>query len=259
MPTPQHSSNLRASRLYLLRHAARVRAQRRILQATIEQLPDSPPPWEGEVSGPAPLRVLVAGDSAAAGLGVPSQEKALVGQLAQELSARTGRGVLWRAVGSTGADTASFLEHHLTNAVARPVDFAYVSLGANDALRARSARAYARDIRTLLETISDRHPEALVLVANLPVYALYEIIPEPTRGVLHRHARALERAARRVVDRDPRWFMPEALLAYDRDFFARDGFHPSASGYTELARFALDETWRRGISMIEHTGRQPVL
>ncbi|WP_166868438.1 SGNH/GDSL hydrolase family protein [Salinibacterium sp. ZJ70] len=257
MPTPQHPSAPRATRLQLLLRAPRILKQKKALEASIEHLPEAARPWEGRVDGHSALRLVVAGDSTAAGVGVDTQDDGLAASVARELSARTGRGVMWRAIGSSGADTEHFLTYHLTDAIARPVDLVFVSLGANDALSARSARAYARDLRTLLETVSDRHPDALILVSNLPVFARFEVLPEPLRSVLHRHARALEHAAQTVVARDDRWMMTEALPPeYGPQFFARDGFHPSASGYADWARFAIDEAWTRGLRRIEHAGRQ---
>ncbi len=248
---PVHPRGLRASRAYLVLHAPRILSQKRQLEATAERLPDAARPWEGKLEGPDPLRLVVVGDSTAAGTGAATQEEALPGSLARELHARTGRGVIWRAVGENGADTGQFLERHLTDAVARPVDLVFVSLGANDAIHARSTAAFARDLRTLLETISDRHPHARILVSNLPIFGRFELLPEPLRTTLYRHSLALERAARRVVARDPRWMITEAVPPpYGPDFFASDSFHPSPSGYADWARWAIDEAWPRGLAEI---------
>lgn len=256
MPNPPEPRYLRASRLFLLLHGPRILKQKKLLDETVERLPDAPRPWEGSVRGHSPLRLVVAGDSTATGVGAPSQEEALGGALADELFGRTGRGVLWRAVGSNGADTAHFLDNHLTDTISRPVDLVFLTLGANDALHARSARAFARDLRRILETISDRHPDALVLMSNLPIFARFQVLPEPLRGVLYRHSRNLERAARAVIARDDRWMIAEQLPPeYGPDFFASDQFHPSASGYTDWARFAIDDAWNRGLDRIEHAGR----
>lgn len=249
MRDPLHPSLLRASRGFLVLHGPRIHAQKRRLEAEVERLPEAALPWEGKLEGDDPLRLLVIGDSTAAGTGAPTQEEALPGALARELHARTGRGVLWRAVGGNGADTREFLEAHLTDALARPADLVFVSLGANDAIHARSAGAFARDLRTLLATLSDRLPEARVLVSNLPIFARFEVLPEPLRTTLYRHSRNLERAAARVVARDARWMITEELPPpYGPDFFASDRFHPSPSGYADWAAWALDDAWPRGLS-----------
>lgn len=251
MNDPVSPRALRASRAFLVLHGPRILAQKRRLDREVERLPDAELPWEGKLEGPAPLRLLVVGDSTAAGTGAATQDEALPGSLARELHARTGRGILWRAVGGNGVDTGEFNELHLTDALARPADLVFVTLGANDALHARSAHAFARDLRTLLETLSDRLPEARILMSNLPVFARFELLPEPTRTTLYRHSRNLERAAARVIGRDGRWMITEQLPPpYGPDFFARDRFHPSASGYADWARWAIDEAWPRGLDEI---------
>lgn len=195
------------------------------------------------------MRLLVLGDSTAAGVGADTQDEALPGALARELHDRTGRGVFWRAIGENGITTDEFLDRHLAASVSRPADFVFVTLGANDAMHARSARAFARDLRDLLTTVSDRLPEARILVSNLPIFARFELLPDPLRTALYRHSRNLERAARRVVERDERWFITEQIPPpYGPEFFARDKFHPSASGYTDWARWAIDEAWDRGLA-----------
>lgn len=257
MTDPVEPRGLRASRAYLVLHGPRILSQKKQLEATVERLPDAAQPWEGKLAGPDPLRLLVAGDSTAAGTGAATQDEALPGSLARELNARTGRGVIWRAVGENGADTRQFLERHLTDVLARPADLVFVTLGANDALHARSAVAFARDLRTLLETLSDRLPEARILVANLPIFIRFELLPEPLRTTLYRHSRNLERAARLVVARDPRWMITDVVPPpYGPDFFASDRFHPSASGYADWARWAMDDAWPRGLDAIADAGHR---
>ncbi|QNO37600.1 SGNH/GDSL hydrolase family protein [Protaetiibacter sp. SSC-01] len=253
MTDPVEPRALRASRAFLVLHGARILAQRRTLLANVEKLPDAARPWEGKLEGPDPLRLAVIGDSTAAGVGAATQDEALPGALARELHARTGRGVIWRAVGENGVHTGQFLDRYLTDALARPADLVFVSLGANDALHARSAGAFARDLRRLLETLSDRLPEARILVSNLPIFARFELLPDPLRTTLYRHSRNLERAARRVVARDERWMMTDQLPpAYGPDFFASDRFHPSASGYSDWARWSIEDAWPRGLADLEH-------
>ncbi|MCS0498425.1 SGNH/GDSL hydrolase family protein [Protaetiibacter mangrovi] len=253
MNDPVHPRGLRASRGYMVLHGPRILAQKKKLEAAVERLPDAALPWEGKLAGPDPLRLLVIGDSTAAGTGAATQDEALPGSLARELQARTGRGVIWRAVGENGADTAQFLERHLTDALARPADLVFVSLGANDAIHARSARAFGRDLRLLLTTLSDRLPEARILMSNLPIFARFELLPDPLRSTLYRHSRNLERVARREIARDERWMITEQVPPpYGPGFFARDLFHPSSSGYADWARWTVEDAWFRGLSEIAH-------
>lgn len=248
---PVSPRGLRASRAFIVLHGPRIFAQQRKLNSVAERLPEAQRPWEGKVEGADPLRLLVVGDSTAVGVGATTQDEALAGSLARELHARSGRGVIWRAVGENGVTTRQFVERHLATALSRPADLVFVSLGANDALHARSARAFGRALKQLLTELSDRLPDARILMSNLPVFARFDLLPEPLRTTLYRHSRNLERVARRIVARDPRWMITEELPPpYGPDFFASDQFHPSPSGYADWARWAVEEAWDRGLSSL---------
>src|SRR5437763_8752727 len=72
-----------------------------------EVLPEAKGAREGELgsgAGPA-LRVLVAGDSSAAGVGVEFQEQAVAGHLVRALHRATGRRVAWALRARSGLTT----------------------------------------------------------------------------------------------------------------------------------------------------------
>ncbi|MGC8159861.1 hypothetical protein ACP3WZ_25375, partial [Salmonella enterica] len=57
-----------------------------------------------------PLRVLVVGDSSAAGVGVEHQEHALAQPLARQLAERTGHPVAWQLVAQSGVNSLEALD-----------------------------------------------------------------------------------------------------------------------------------------------------
>lgn len=215
--------------------------QARRLRRDTPRLPDAAKPWVGDVDGPDPLRLLVLGDSTAAGVGADTQDDALAGHLATEIAARTGRGIRWRVVGENGATSRDLLERFLDEALAEPADLVFLSIGANDALGLRSAAAFRRDVADLVRTLSSAWPDAVVLMSSLPAFSRFELLPEPLRSSLYRHSRSLERAARRVIEGDERWHMSPPPPPYTEGFFASDLFHPSPIGYRDWAEFAVDD------------------
>src|SRR4051812_4270238 len=90
---------------------------RRLKRAT-PHLPDAALPWDGELAGRDPLRLVVLGDSTAAGVGATTQLEALPGRLADALHARTDRGIRWRAVGKNGATARDVVARFLDDALA---------------------------------------------------------------------------------------------------------------------------------------------
>ena len=218
--------------------------QGRRLRRDTPRLPDAAQPWHGQLAGPEPLRLLVLGDSTAAGVGAGTQDEALPGNLARELAARTGRGVVWRAVGRNGATSHDLLADYLGDATSEAVDIVFLTIGANDALGLRSRGAFARDIRALLTRLREVSP--LVLMSSLPAFGQFELLPNPLRWNLYLHSRNLEDAARAIAARTSGVHMSPPPPEYTPGFFATDLFHPSASGYRDWARFAIDDAVAAG-------------
>lgn len=239
---------LRASRPLAVLQGPVVLLQGRRLRRATPHVPDAARPWEGELAGPDPLRLLVLGDSTAAGVGAPTQQVALPGRLADALHARTGRGVSWRAVGENGAKASDLRERFLDEALRSPADLLFLTVGANDALGLRSAQAFTADVRHILDAFNARNPSAFVLMSSLPVFGRFGLLPQPLRTALYRHSLALEGAARRVVEGLPRTLMSNDPPPYGTDFWASDLFHPSANGYRDWAEWAVEEAWDRGLA-----------
>lgn len=216
-------------------------AQGRRLRRDTPRLPDAALPWIGALDGPDPLRLLVIGDSTAAGVGADTQDDALPGNLAREIQSLHGRGVAWRAIGENGATSRDLIERYLDEATASSYDVVFLSIGANDALGLRARRNFRRDIQTLLERLRLASPEAQILVSSLPAFFRFELLPNPLRFNLYLHSRSLEDAAREVVTSLDRVHMSPPPPPYTEGFFASDLFHPSALGYRDWARFAIED------------------
>ena len=241
---------LRLSRAIAAAQAPVLLPQGRRLRRTTPRLPDAPLPWHGRVDGGGsgdgerasrPLRLLVIGDSTAAGVGVDHADLGLGGRLAEALAARTGRAVHWRAAGRNGATAADLVRHFLKPALAEPTDLVFLTVGANDVLALRSARAFRRDVKHIIERTFAAHPDAALLMSSLPAFFRFQLLPDPLRRSLYRHSQALEREARALIAAHPRSHMSPPPPPYTEGFFASDDFHPSAIGYQDWANFAVDD------------------
>lgn len=215
-------------------------------KVTVARLPDAPMPWEGTVPGPAPLRVLVVGDSTAAGCGVNERDDMLVARIAFHVSAATGRGATWRAIGQNGHRSDEFIRDYLDEARAHPADIIYISLGANDALGVRNRRVAARNLVHIARTLRDANPDAAIALSSLPAFFRFTRLPEPLRSTLYRIAQGIERSTRIRLEKEDRLSMRKPPVPYPDGFFARDGFHPSPLGYDLWARIIVDEFAERG-------------
>jgi len=236
----------RMSRVLMIPVAPALVVQAKRLRRTALILPEAAQPWSGLVPGTAeapPLRLLVLGDSTAAGVGAQTQDDALPGNLARDLSGRLGRAVAWKAIGESGITSLDLIGSYLDEATAEPYDFVFLSIGANDALGLRSRGAFARDVRRILAVLRAASPDAAILMSSLPAFFRFELLPDPLRRHLYRHSRSLEAAARQVIDGFPGAYMSPPPPPYTDGFFATDLFHPSASGYRDWAEFALADAF----------------
>lgn len=224
-------------------------AQGKRLRRTTPRLPDAATPWHGEYrphGSRTALRLLVLGDSTAAGVGAATQGEALPGHLAHELSSRRRQDVTFRALGANGATARDIVTTFLDEAASDSYDVVFLTIGANDALGIRSRRAFGRDIREILNRLRAANPEATILVSSLPAFFRFELLPNPLRWNLYFHSRALEREARRIVAQLPGVHMSPPPPPYTEGFFASDLFHPSAQGYRDWAQFAIADAVEKG-------------
>ncbi|MHB1171014.1 MAG: SGNH/GDSL hydrolase family protein [Lacisediminihabitans sp.] len=230
----------RLSRVAAVALAPVLLVQARYLRRIIPRLPDAALPWTGTLDGPDPLRLLVLGDSTAAGVGSATQDDALPGNLARELKHRFGRGTHWNSVGENGATSQDLLERHLDEATSATYDLVFLSIGANDAIGMRSRSAFSRDVHELASRLRAASPDALILVSLMPRFDRFTSLLNPLRWNLALHAASLDDGARAAVSGIRDVYAIPKPRPYNETFWASDAFHPSASGYRDWVDFALE-------------------
>ncbi|HMC15588.1 MAG TPA: SGNH/GDSL hydrolase family protein [Albitalea sp.] len=207
-------------------------------------LPEAAGAREGIVGDGPPCRVLIVGDSSAAGVGVPTQDIALAGHFARTLAAHANVSVHWRLLARSGINSAQALAFVQSEPIAL-ADFAVVVLGVNDVVdqvpSQRAVRRRAALADWLLEHAQVRH----VVFAPLPPMHQFPLLPQPLRWILGSDARRHDAAvARWAATRSDVWHVPIAIRL-DADCMAPDGFHPGEPVYRHcgeaLARFIAEK------------------
>ncbi|RLJ41518.1 lysophospholipase L1-like esterase [Litoreibacter meonggei] len=195
---------------------------------TARQLPEPDGPREGVDGEGPPLRLLVVGDSSAAGVGVAHQREAITGRLVQALS-QTHR-VAWRLNAVSGATTAATLAR-LTAEETGPFDVAVVALGVNDITKGATLRRWLGLQRELCERLRDDFGCAHVLVSGVPPIGSFPLLPDPLRWVLAEQGRRWDRALISMLDEMEGCHHVKAAESLDPHQMADDGFHPGAEVY----------------------------
>jgi len=230
--------------------------QGRRVRRDTPKLPEAAGPRHGLVkprNGPSnpkhpvadPLRLLILGDSSAAGVGTDRQATALSGRLVEGLVARTGRAVQWKLVARTGITTGEALAL-MQAEPADPFDVAVVALGVNDVTALRGRARWLADVARVTARLAERHAVRRVLWSGLPPMHLFPALPQPLRGVIGLHARVFDGAlgdwcvrrtasarateAGHAVARTATVYVPLPRMT-DPSLIASDGFHPGPGAY----------------------------
>ncbi len=196
---------------------------------------DEPPgPREGAIGQGPPLRLLITGDSSAAGVGTAHQDEALSGQLVSRLSERFE--VTWKLVARTGNTTAETLI--MLAGAEGQYDVAVTALGVNDVTRGVPMGRWMQHQAELRSVLKSRFGVKHIVVSALPPVHQFPLLPQPTRAILGRQARRFDGALSAAVARDP----VAEHLPFDMDLrpsvMSSDGFHPGPKVYARWGELA---------------------
>lgn len=198
------------------------------------QLPEPQGARSGRVGQGAARRILIMGDSSAAGVGVAHQSQALSPQLAQELA--DAHDIHWTLSAQNGATTAD--QDQLLNPLSgQQFDLVYVIFGVNDAKNLRPQWAWERDVTRLIMRLRDEFDARSIVFSGLPRIYDFPLLPNPLRFVLELRTRRFDRALRaRALKLGCHHAAIEMRL--DPAGMAQDGFHPGAPIYKVWAQNA---------------------
>ena len=224
-----------------------LRAEAQLARRTIGEAGDEPPPdatgWYGRGRpGPA-IKIVLLGDSSAAGYGVERVEETPGALLASGAAERADRRVYLRAFAKVGA-RSSDLAGQLDRALPIEPDVAVILIGANDVThrvrpRPRSAHL-AEAVRRLkrgrrrgrgrhLPRPRHRQADPAAAQAGGP----HLVAPARRRADDRGASRPAAGPSRSARSSGPEFAAAPALL------FGPDQFHPSAAGYRSLAAVLL--------------------
>jgi lysophospholipase L1-like esterase len=202
----------------------------------VPTLPEPPGAREGSAGEGPPLKLLVVGDSAAAGVGVSHQDEALLGQVVSRLAGRYV--VEFGLYAKTGYTTADILRH-LDEIAPRHYDVVLTSLGVNDVLAFSSRSAWLARQQRLREMLRDKFGVRLLVISGLPPVHSFPALPQPLRWHLGSRATEFNEALSTAVASDPDTHVVNLRFSADASMMASDGFHPGAPIYSEWAERAV--------------------
>ena len=216
-------------------------AQALLVRRRAVQLPEPSGAREGRQGRGPRLRLLITGDSSAAGVGAGAQEQALSGQLVKLLSREFS--VEWRLVATTGHTTGNAIED--LRRIEGQFDAAVTALGVNDVTRAVTCNRFKRQQAELMRLLSVDLGVRTVIVTGVPQMDRFPALPQPLAWILGRQSARLDEGLREVIASFPKARHLALHLPDDPALAAVDGYHPSPKAYRlwaeQAARMILDQ------------------
>ncbi len=229
-------------------------AQGLYVRKTIPKLPEPQGDRAGICGSGRELRLLILGDSAAAGVGAASQSEALSGQVVSRLSGAFR--VSWRLLAHTGYTTRATLRR-LEQEPPAPFDVALTSLGVNDVTSGRTLNVWLREQSRLAGILRQKFSVRHFLLSGLPPVGHFPSLPHPLRFWLGRRAErfdgALERWAASQPDCDYMGVRSGGEVEVTGVHqMATDGFHPGPEIYAMWGEAASKRIRARWDSAASH-------
>ncbi len=206
--------------------------QGRQVRRNILRMPEPDGPRTGDTGQGAPLRLLILGDSSAAGVGCKTQNDALSGHLARRLSQRFA--LTWRLHAKTGWTTGE-AEQELPALGGEPFDLAVISLGVNDVTCETGIETWLATYERLLTHLRRTNGVQQFVLSGLPPMGRFPALPQPLRWYMGLQRDGHDKALASWAARQP----DVSIVAIDFDAetseMAPDGFHPGPAIYARWA------------------------
>lgn len=196
------------------------------------RLPEAEGERLGEAGSGDVLRLLIVGDSAAAGVGAVTQGEALSGQLVERLA--DNYRVSWKLWARSGLDSQGLLDL-LEQYAPEPFDVALLSIGVNDITSSLTLDQWLARQQRLIALLCDKFAVRQIVLSPLPPMHLFPALPQPLRWFLGCRARRFNAHLADLATRVDQCTMLSTPLAPEPGLMASDGFHPGPMLYRQWA------------------------
>jgi lysophospholipase L1-like esterase len=215
-------------------------AQARRLRRAALELPEPRGPRRGTVGlGKTALRILVAGDSSAAGVGARTQRQALARPLAENLARRLGGAVRWQLIAQSGLTSEGVLQK-LAHERPQLADVAVIVVGVNDITKEVPLAFALRQRQQLADWLHVHAGVKQVVFPALPEMELFPALPRPLAWYAGQAARHNNRAQKRWAAALPGVSHLDMEGLAHPSLFCEDGFHPAPALYARVAERLAD-------------------
>lgn len=181
-----------------------------------------------------PLRILVLGDSSAAGVGVERVEDCFAWRFPNYIAKRSGRAVSLRIAGMNSATSAHIRDLVVPHIEPRDFDYIALNIGTNDAKNFHRGNRFCANFGGLIYALRARFPGATIIWSGVLDLENVPALPSPLNKILGIRSRLISHNGR-VLCRERGALAPDPEWRVVEENFSSDGFHASKKGYDEWA------------------------
>ena len=163
------------------------------------RLPEASGERDGVIGSGKPLSLLILGDSAAAGVGVETQQDALSGAIITELGNEFT--LTWKLQAQTGNTTQQVIQA-AKQISDQQYDIVITSTGVNDVTKFTSARSWLKQQKQLFADIQNRFKPKLIIVSGVPPMQHFPALPYPLAWLFGKYAAQMNQVLQQ-------WLMPQ--------------------------------------------------
>lgn len=217
-------------------------AQGIYVRRTALKLPEPPGPREGAIGAGPRFSLLVAGDSAGAGVGSPTHDEALVGHVRSALSANFH--LRWKLVAKTGYTTRDAIQG-LRETPGEPFDAVVVSLGTNDVTSGRRVSTWTGELNQLAALLRSKFHARQIVFSGLARMQEFPAFPQPLAWYMGARAGLLNRTLQEWTAAQSDCDLIPMNIRIRPEMMAADGFHPGPEVYAQWGAAVAEKILRR--------------
>jgi len=213
-------------------------AQGRYVKKVTPKLPEAAGDRSGIVGEGQKIRLLIIGDSAAAGVGVDHQAQALTGNLVSVL-ARNNQ-VEWQLLAKSGYTTSDSLQM-ISKQPQQTFDIIVTSLGVNDVTGTLPASSWIEQQLALITLLRQQFNCQQILITQVPPMGQFPALPQPFRRYLGARATQFNRKLTTLIESQSDCQLIDFNSELNNEDMARDGFHPGPIIYQHWAEIVAEK------------------
>ncbi|MCS5489673.1 SGNH/GDSL hydrolase family protein [Algoriphagus limi] len=190
------------------------------------------------ILGNSQKRILILGESTAAGMGASQPETTLAGNIFRLFQEK------YQVInlGKNGLRAKELIPTFKEDLEINPskVEGVFLFIGANDCFRLTKPLNYKSELENIISWLKKNFSPNWIYLSAIPPVHIFPAFTPQLKYFLLRQRKFLSSEMEQIASQDSNVIYQEIRFDLTPEFFADDGIHPSDKGYQGIAQFAFD-------------------